>query len=136
MPERDRRKSVLLDLKGKRRDELVTLKVEIGVDLDAIRAQLDRAKQTFRQTGRRASEDWLRRVRGAARVKGRQIEQICARVTELGARTKKHVPHVFMKHAELLLPSTDFKRILEAALKECDVSQPISGEELEKDDLT
>jgi len=121
---------------GMDRGELVKLRVSIGAEVDMIKGQLDKAKVDSRSSGVQTSPDWCRRARGMLRVKGRQMEQIQTRLSELKLRREKGFTHIFLKHAEQMLPRADFKRILEEVLKECDVSKPVSGKELGKEDLS
>lgn len=124
MPEKPRdSKRAFLDLKGKDRRELIWLMTQLGADVDSIKGQLEKAKQDFRTTKKRADNDWYRRATGMLLVKGRQIQQIQARLSELKLSHKKQLPHVFMKHAELILPQEEFKKILKKALEECDDPQ-------------
>jgi hypothetical protein len=86
-----------LDLQGKKRTELLKLKLELGSDMDNIRGQLEKAKHEYRKSGRRADEDWFRRADSVLRIKGRQVQQIQVRLAEMheeggGAARQGNVP--------------------------------------------
>jgi hypothetical protein len=111
-------RSTFLDLSGKKRSDLLRLKLELGSDMDHIRGQLDKAKHEYRKTGRRTDEDWFRRAKSVLRIKGRQIQQIQIRLVELKAAKKEQLPTVFMKLAKEKLPDDKFQKLLDAALEE------------------
>jgi hypothetical protein len=106
-----------LDLQGKKRTELLKLKLELGSDMDNIRGQLEKAKHEYRKSGRRADEDWFRRADSVLRIKGRQVQQIQVRLAEMKEDKKRQVPMLFMKKAEELLDKETFQRVLDETMK-------------------
>jgi hypothetical protein len=114
-------KDVLLDLSGKSRDELLCLKTEIGVDMDSIKGQLEKAKMELRNRGKRSDDEWFRKAMNVLRLKGRQVQQIQARLAAIQTQRRSYLPQVFMKCAEQLLDRDVFDKVLSAAVQECQV---------------
>jgi hypothetical protein len=112
-----------LDLQGKKRSELLKLKLEIGSDIDNIKGQLDKAKHEYRKTGRRMDEDWFRRAKSVLRIKGRQVQQIQIQLAGLRDDKKRQIPLLFMQKAEELLDKETFERVLDAAIAATGVEQ-------------
>jgi hypothetical protein len=117
-----RENSALLDLSGMNRSDLLALHLKLGSDMDAVRSQLEKAKSTYRITRTRSDEDWFRRASSVVRIRGRQMQQVQIRLSELKAEEKRQMAVVFMRLARVRLKKEEFKRLLDEAKSECGIS--------------
>lgn len=106
----------LPDLTKLTRSELIHLRVELGRDIDAIRAQLENARTRVRLEGVFASRAWYASAVIAQRAKGRQLSAVEARLAELKELARAPRPDdaftlLFYELAGEMLAPEEFDRI-------------------------
>lgn len=107
--------SVLLNLKGKTRAELLEQKLQLELEISKIRTQLDRARDEARHTGKYADGRWWLKTHQALRIKGKQCQQIQAVLHALRQDSLRNLESRFVTLAKQELPEEVFRKLLEKA---------------------
>jgi hypothetical protein len=106
-------------------DELVTLKVQIARDRDAIDSQLDEAKAKAAATGEYAPLDWFHRAKSARQFKTRDYQLVEAEIAKRNRKAKESkkdlIRGYFIEVAREQLDKDTFDLYLEEARFRADV---------------
>lgn len=96
------------------KNELLKAKLELELDIDNIKGQLDLAKSKVASSGEYADPIWYRNATQAMRIKQKQLQFLMMKIKDK-KECDLSIPQLFMNMAEKLLDEETFNQILESA---------------------